>query len=357
LSTFFSHSITDSFIARPNKSLYRIIMSHFIWIPFFMIIFTTSIQKKYLPTILTAFLSAIFLSEIISYLIFFQIIDVKKFQELHLLYQLASHLNPTPFMHHIAYSLFLSITALLLIHKLNEYKNNYIRFMIFLFLLSAITNLFLNGGRTGQITFILGLSVYTLYTYKLKIKTLIILSLSIGSIIPIAYFNSQTFNIRVNLAKQDIQKALKGNYNTSWGVRFASNLVTIDYLTSSPQRFLFGAGTGDAKKEYLTHAHKKFSENISKPLPQLHHLHNQYLQYWIDGTIFSLIAILYFFYLLLKLPIKKSNKPLLYTIVIMIMFSLISDILLFRYKPALLILFITSYFIVLSRKEDDVKAL
>ncbi len=163
LSALFSTSMSHSFLAGEKKSLLRVIASHYILIPFILTIFIASVKYKYLDYIISAFLLSILLSEIVSYLIFFQIVDVAALQSKHLIYKAASHINPTPFMHHLEYSVFLSIASILLLHKLLNEKNRYAQFFIFLFLISATINIFVNGGRTGQISYILDIFTYIEY--------------------------------------------------------------------------------------------------------------------------------------------------------------------------------------------------
>jgi len=353
LSALFSDSYANSFLAKHNKNLFRIILSHYLLAPLLLMIFITSIEKKYLQIIISSFLASIFFSEIISYSIFFEIIDVNYFQSLHLMYQLASPLNPTPFMHHTAYSVFLSVAILLLIHKIIHYPNKYMKLFLIFFLISATANLFLNGGRTGQIAFILSILTYVLFRFKTNFKSIILTLVMLITIIFTAYNTSPVFHKRVNIAITDIQKIFTGNYNTSWGVRAASNMVAIDYLLSSPSRFIFGAGAGDAKKEYQDFGKENFPEHIAKPTTILSHLHNQYLQLWFDGTLFALLLFLTFFYYLFKLPVSNNYKPLLYALLVVIMFSLFSDNLVFRHKSFFLFLLIASYFIVLARERKE----
>jgi len=355
LSALFSHSYTDSFLTRPNQILFKTILSHFFLVPLLLIIFITSIQQRSLKLIISAFLSAIFFSEVISYLIFFQLIDVASLQNSHLLYRLASQVNPTPFMHHIAYSVFLSIAIMLLLDTLLKSKHKLFQLFISFFLLSATINLFLNGGRTGQLAFILSILTYIFFRFKINLKIISLTFMTLIFIVSLAYNTNPVFNKRINLAISDIQKVFTGNYNTSWGVRIASNKVATSYLLSTPSRFLLGAGAGDAKKEYHTYAKEHFPKEISHPITGLRHLHNQYLQYWFDGTILSFLLFILYFYLMLKIPVNNDIKPLLFSIVVIMIFVLISDNLLFKHRAFMLYMFITGYFIVQAKTTQNHK--
>ncbi len=352
LSALFSTSMSHSFLAGEKKSLLRVIASHYILIPFILTIFITSVKYKYLDYIISAFLLSILLSEIVSYLIFFQIVDVAALQSKHLIYKAASHINPTPFMHHLEYSVFLSIASILLLHKLLNEKNRYAQFFIFLFLISATVNIFVNGGRTGQISYILAISTYIFFYFKFNLKVILSTTTILLSVILMAYNFSPNFHKRVNMASKDIAKIANSNYTSSWGMRVASTKVTLDYLTSSPKSFIFGAGAGDTREVYLEHAKENFGKNISEPIKALAHLHNQYLEYWMDGTLISLILFLLFFFLLTRLNISKTTKPLLYAITVIMLFSSATDIPFFRYQPAMLFMLISAYFITLSKKSN-----
>jgi O-antigen ligase len=342
LSALFSTSMSHSFLAGEKKSLLRVIISHYIVVPFILIIFITSVKEKYLNYIISAFLASMFFSEIISYLIFFEIIDLSQFN---IFYSQTSIKNPTPFLHHIEYSIFLSISIILLIHKIIYSHTKYLQFFLAIFVLSASINLFINGGRTGQITYLLGISIYAIYYFKFHIKNILLMIALLSIIIFTAYTNSSTFHNRSNLAIQNIQQIQYGNYNTSWGVRAASAQVVLSYLTSSPKNFIFGAGAGDSRQEYLTYAKKHFSKNIYEPIQSLGHLHNQYLEYWMDGTIFSLIFFIFIFYLLFTISISKTEKPLLLAILCIMLFAALTDNTFFRYQPFMLYLILIGYFL------------
>ena len=80
---------------------------HMLMIP----VIYTSLEKKYIRHIFSAFLLSVFVSEIISYGIIFDLFTYKN----------ATAQFPTPFTHHITYSIFLAFTStILLLNILNE---------------------------------------------------------------------------------------------------------------------------------------------------------------------------------------------------------------------------------------------
>jgi len=353
LSTLFSDSFSNGFMNKADRSIFSIIFSHYVWVLVYMAVFITSGQKRYLNYVLSAFLSAIFFSEIISYMIHFQMLDIDYFKHLHLIYKYTDIHDPTPFMHHIWYSFFLSIAILFLIDIFLHTESKIIKLSTFLFMNSALINLFINGGRTGQIGFIIGSIMYLFYYYKITIRSFIAILGILTIIVTLAYNTSTTFHDRADLAIQDIEYMKKDNFSKSWGMRVASNLTVIQYLMSSPERFIFGAGAGDSEKEYNDYAEKHVPKYISRVIKNLPHLHNQYLQLWFDGTIFALLLLFAYFYFMFKLPVEKRYKPLLFATIAVFIFVLAPNNLIYRPRTYFLFLFITSYFIVASQKGDQ----
>ena len=80
-------------------------------LPIFVLMF--SIKKEYIFKILSAFILGMFVSEVISYGVFFELWQFKH----------ATPINPSPFMHHIEYSIFLAFTALVLMGRIFNEDN------------------------------------------------------------------------------------------------------------------------------------------------------------------------------------------------------------------------------------------
>ena len=349
ISALLSNSIHHSFLAGEHKSLIRTIVTHYFAVPFIIAIIITSVNKKIIKLSISAFLIAIFISEITSYLIYFQLLDVNYLKAHHLIYKDATTYNPTPFMNHIEYSVFLSIAILFLIYQFIHTQVKWLKIVILIFIFSATINLFINGGRTGQLIYIVSVTVFTITYFRKNIKMIITSIILIGSIIVFAYYKSSNFQNRVQLAINNMQEISKGNYYNSWGMRAASYKVTINYLLSDPKHFVFGAGAGDSREEYLNYAKQHYSQNIVKSVSHLAHIHNQLLEYWMDGTIFSAILFLTFFYFLIRYPVPVEYKPLLYSFATAVFIASMVDLSLFRQRPAMLFMFLTSYFIILKK--------
>ncbi|KIM04008.1 MAG: hypothetical protein KN64_09930 [Sulfurovum sp. AS07-7] len=348
ISLLWSSSFEHSYLA--NKGNFFKGILQYLWIPIIPIIFVTYIEKKYVNLSLSAFLIAMFCSEFSSYLIYLDLLNLSNLKNYHLLHIDSYSLNPTPFLHHTHYSVFLGITILLLIEQLRDSSNKLLKFLIILFLISATSNLFLNGGRTGQIGIVLALMIYTITMYGKNIYKILLSFVTIGSILVIAYSLSPTFKDRISLAKSDMHHALNNNYNTSWGMRVASNKVAIEYIFSSPKNFILGAGAGGAKEEFNNFAKSNMPLNISQPVSTLSHLHNQYFQLWIDGGIFALLALFFYFYTLQNEAILDKNKALIFATIILFMFSFLAESFFLKTQNYLFILLVGAYY--LSIKKD-----
>ena len=344
LSALFSNSFKNAFFMTHHiHNILFFYLKYFTFYLIFFIVFYTSLQKEFLEKVISAFLFGMLFSEIVSYSIYFNLINVSYFKKLGLIFRSAYSWNPSPFMHHSFYSIFLAVAILLIFDNLFKVKNKFIKFFSVLFLISAVTNLFLNGGRLGQLAFVLAFIIYSFFKLK-KIKYFLLSSIGLLFILIIAYNFSPIFKYRVNLAKQNLIMVINNkNFNTSWGKRIGADIISYKILTANPKNFIFGLGAGDAKKEYFDFAKKNYP-HIYKQINNLIHVHNQFFQLWIDGGIIAFVLIiLYFIYLYKLAPI-----PLTIGIIIVFIIGFCGDVLLYRPKTFLLLEFISVILFYLS---------
>ena len=354
ISTIFSNSYTKGFLISSGiKNEFDFIFRYLLWSDVLYVIFTTSIKKEYLDKLISSFLIAMFINELISYSVFFNLIDIQYFKKLGLLYKDIYPNNPSP-MEHSFYSVYLAITILLLLNQfLKKNENILLKIGIFLFLTSATINLFMNGGRTGQLAIILGFSIYMITYFKANIKYIFFSFVILIGILISAYYVSPIFKQRMNQSKNSLVIIYKNqNFCSSWGQRVGMNIVGFNYLFENPKNFIFGGFAGEAKENYLKYGNNHY-KTIFHCFQYQQHLHNQYLQLWMDGGIFAFILILYLFYNLLV--IKTEIPSLQYAIIIVMMFAFISDIFLYRSRTVYLVLFIIgiihNYSIKYTKKE------
>ncbi len=331
ISTLFSHSIKNGFlISSGYKNEYQFIVKHFIWLfSFYILLITSKIEKK---KIITSFLLGMFFSEIVSYLIFFHLINIDYFKHLRLLNRGVSYINPSPFMHHTFYSVFLAVSILIILDNLKNF-NGFLKVLSLFFLISATVNLFINGGRTGQVAFLLSIVIYMEFKYK-NFKVFVGSLFILIGIVFLGYEFSPVFKQRAKLAFQNIELVKKGNFDTSWGKRIAVDIVGFEIL-KKPKVFVFGLGAGDAKKEFYAFA-KKYNKKMYNQFKNLVHLHNQFLQFWIDGgfLLFLLYVLLFYFWT------KFSPTPLTIALITVFIVGSFADVIIYRPKTFMLFLFL-----------------
>ena len=301
------------------------------------ITFYTSMKERYLLPTIFAFLIAMFISEIVSYGVFLEWWTTEH----------SSPSMPTPFMHHVPYSIFLVVTIFLLLGQiLNKKISLTLRIFEAIFLLSATANLFINGGRTGQLAFIVGLFVFVWSYFGTKLKYLFITVLILSSLFFAAYRFSPVFHNRVHLAISDIQKIQNNNLNSSWGSRIAMKIVSFDILK---QQSLIGVGVGDTRDVYREALKqpefKKYSFTRNA-----HHVHDQYLQIMLETGILGLIPFILFIWFLFmanyKNPLPKSTLLAILTVFV---FSFSADVPLRNYLSGLFA-FATAFLLLRSQE-------
>ena len=277
------------------KEALNIIRLYSYWLLIFAL--ATTLKKEQVPLIITAFLYGMFISEIGAYIIFFDIYPING----------KASDYPSPFMHHIEYSVFLALGAALLLNRLfsSDYSKKEKAFMAFFFITITV-NLFISNGRTGQLAFLTAMLVTTVLHFRISLKSLAIFSFLSVFIFYGAYKTLPLFETRVHAAQKDIHGLLEGNFNSSWGIRSAYWLIAYEVLKENP---LLGVGIGDYKN-----ATKKVLEtnryNFSKPVVDFcsnYHYHNQYLMILVQSGILGFLTMLYLFYRLATLKIDNQE--------------------------------------------------
>ncbi len=144
----------------------------------YSILICSFVDKKFIRIIISSFVFGMMFSEIISYLIHFDIIPHRISIFNILIYSTPSQDNPTPFLNHVHYNTFLSISIGVLLYNLLSNKNNlFIKFISICFIVTASVNLTLVGGRTGYLVYIVVIFVTLILVYK---KSFLKLPLFIG---------------------------------------------------------------------------------------------------------------------------------------------------------------------------------
>lgn len=265
---------------------------------FTLYVLATSIKKDYIYSIITAFLIGMFISEVISYGVYFELWKFK----------LATPENPSPFMTHLDYSVFLAFSSILLLNRIFSSRYTWKeKIILFIFFLTVTGNLFIGIGRTGQVALIAGIIVMSIIHFKLSLKTITSSILLIGIIFTLSYSISDNFNRRVNQALGDINQIKNMNFNSSWGIRAAYWITTYEIIIKD--NTLIGVGIGDymdatgKELEKYKYDDSKFNkEFMSTNTP-----HNQFLLILMQTGVIGLFLFLSFIYSFTRLKIKDPE--------------------------------------------------
>ena len=304
------------------------------------VIMMVVLEKRYIPMVLSALIAGMFVSEVISYTLFFELWEKSRV--------IAS--NPSPFMHHIQYSTFLAFTALMLLNMLLEETRRGYRLFYFLFFMAVVGTLFLINGRTGQVAFLVGLFALGLMHFQNKVKALLLTSLLTLVVLGTAYGLSDNFRGRISIAQSDIHNMInKGNYATSLGYRVGVTILSLPLIEKNP---LLGTGVVDTIPLIRKEAGVMFPDDYW--LSIANHLQNQYLQILVEIGFVGLGLFLLMLYSIAQIPLRsKFYRNLKIILLSIYLFTMLSDIQLHIQFTAGLFALITGVLLAQSRTEHE----
>ena len=257
------------------------------------------VDKKFIKYYVFSFLLAIALTEIISYLVWFEVIDE---------FMKAYHDNPTPFMSHVSFNPFLAFTIYLVSHEIlfNKKLNKKLFWILVFFLTSMIINMFLTGGRAGQVMFFMAIIILSFQFYRSqKFKAFVSILILVPGVFFIAFLTSQSFNQRVSLAIDEVYNfdvnnvSINQSVTSSVGVRILFAINSWELIKENP---LIGVGTGDFPSEY-----KIINQKNSPHGPHAKNPHNMYSLILTQLGILGLVSMLSIFYYQIKISLRQSN--------------------------------------------------
>ena len=273
-----------------------------------MFVIYTSIDKKFIPIALSAFLTGMLISELVSYGIFFEFIHIEGL----------SSKNPSPFMHHTLYSVFLVFTAGILLNRMITSKSIKHNIIYGIFFTTITANLFINPGRTGQFLFLFVLVSVLIGHYKITAKSLFI-TFSLLLLVPyLAFTFSPNFKARMTQTYTNINNL---SYSTPIGSRVGLNIVAKDIFLQNP---IIGVGVGDhlSKKDEIIQEKYQDREYVKS----LVHYHNQYAEFAVIAGIFGLLSYIFIFISLMKTKITdRRMNTIKYILVSTIAIASLSD--------------------------------
>ena len=267
---------------------------HKMWyfIGLFPILYTI-VRKDYISHYISAFILAISITEVCSYLVWFEVIEP---------FKNATISNPTPFMSHISYNPILAFAIYLVLHEIffNKKITNLVFALYSFFAISMTINMFITGGRAGQVMFFAMMAIIIFQFFNTqKIKALFLISFLIPGIFFTAYTTSDLFQERVDAAVKNITYYSE-NKASSVGLRITFALNSWEVIKKNP---IIGVGTGDFPIEY-----KKINKINTPGLPNTTNPHNMYTLVAMELGALGIISMLSIFYYQIKLSFNSSNK-------------------------------------------------
>ena len=291
-----------------NSKHYIHIFLYFFIFPF--LIFSLVSKKIDISILITSFLFAMFINELISYSVHFGLWTT----------EFGTKFDPIPLhMHHITYSTYAGLAVLLSVYRFIYIELFYKKTIYLIFLTSLTINLFLSAGRTGQFSLFLTSIILILIYFKGSIKKILLMFFTLLILFFTAYITLDTFHKRVNRAIYDTTSALNAtNLDTSFGTRIAA-FKALPYLLEK-ENFLFGVGVGD-KPTYV-------KEKLEKDFPyqilafnKYGYLHNSHIEIFISLGFFGLLLYFLIFYFTFTIKIEdKMIKYIAHTIAIYFIF-------------------------------------
>jgi O-antigen ligase len=305
---------------------------HKMWYFFlFLPILFTIVKKDYVKFYVSAFLLAITFTEVMSYLVWFELIDPFKW---------ASVRNPTPFMSHASYNPILAFATYLVLHEIffNKKLTNLLFSFYCFFALSMSINMFITGGRAGQVGFLVMIAILIFQVLnKQRIKSFFLVLVIIPGVFTTAYLTSYLFQERVDMAINEIYNFSKQE-GGSVGLRIDFAINSWEIFKKNP---IIGVGTGDFPKEY------SIVNKINSPsLPDTSNPHNMYTLVAVQLGLIGLFSMLSIFYYQIKLALNSSEiffKNVGTTLPIMFLVMMLSDSYLLGHFTTLMFIFFSAF--------------
>ena len=272
----------------------------------YLMVFITFTDGRYISKVISAFILGMLVSELISYSMLLGVMpwslilgDIK-------FYATKTIGDPSPFLNHIHYGVLLAFVVMLLGQRvLYSNTSKIMKVFMSLFVLSATTNIFITGGRTGYITFLL-LLLFLGVSYLRKY--FILLMLAGGLVFGGAYSFSPIFKANVKRTQNSVSSLFnkEASFNTSIGTRIGLFYYGSKIIKQNP---IIGIGSGDSMDEIKKITPKKWQEIHRQP-----HEHNQFLSVFVKLGIVGLLIFLNVYYQIFRY--KQDDKELRFIMIV-----------------------------------------
>ena len=317
ISPLFFGLFTDTFWVLKRMSLLLILP----------ILYSFSFSQKTINLSVFAFLSSMFLSSVIALADNYEIIQFTK------------NWTWSAFLQYTEHNVFLAIALLLSFYTLFRVKLSlFNRNILLVFILTFLFSLFTEGGKAGQLVFIISIILFFIFHFKDK-RTLMFFSvLSIFIFSVVIYHSSPIVKKRFTHEIKSIRSAEPSFRNNLF-------IYSVDLIQENP---IIGYGTGSFSDVF-----KEVNKSTKRTVDYSHKTpHNNYLYIWFELGIIGLIVFMFIFYFQIKELLQKKDAlfrvlfPLMYLIIMLadsyffshntlIMYLFLSVITLqYQYKPS-----------------------
>ncbi|MBL1244956.1 MAG: O-antigen ligase family protein [Sulfurimonas sp.] len=213
--------------------------------------------------------------------------------------------DPTPFMNHTDYSTFLSFTLIIIFSKLFTHKDRFWKILYSLYFITALSNLFINGGRTGQVTFLFTVITLSIFYFKLSLTKVFAILILLITLLVFAYNTSPNFHNRINKLQVEMSNMyLHHDFRGSLSIRFALWKLGTAIFFDNP---LLGTGIGGETKQL-----KEYRDKYNFKIKTIYSdYHNTFVQYAVQLGIVGLLIPIIVFYLLFTLKFKTREYKML----------------------------------------------
>lgn len=281
-----------------------------------------AMRREWIPIGITAFVAGVTFTEATSYLVWFELIEIDG----------VDPANPTPFYHHVHYNPMLAWAFYLLMHTLLfGNASRYTKYLMVFFIITISVNMFITGGRNGQIAYFVMLILITMQYFALKKMLLQGVLIAAGAsvlIFSLAYTSSELFQQRVNLAVDEVRNYTPDT-RTSVGLRlsFAENTLYMAFNRSWPE-MIFGSGIGDFPEDYTASLRHEGAEKLyAERRRGSTHPHNQYLYHLGALGLLGLFTLLALYAVLTRyaVGIKDEYSRQRVALIILMLVTMIPD--------------------------------
>ncbi len=266
-------------------------------------------DKRFAKYAIAAFLAAMCISELYSLYLYFTVPITEEGS------------LPSPFMHHMHFSLILAFTFGYLVSEIDFKKlgERKMRFYL-LFALLTLVVLFVNKGRIGQVALLAVFFILAVGKFRLSLlKSLV--TVAVGSMLLFlsAYQLSDQFRQRVDKASYEFHEVVGTGKRDSIACRFEMWEYAVTIGEKSP---LLGAGTGDGIYEMNLLLGKEGFDDLYRScglgLRYLFNPHNNFLFYFMlfgsVGVLLIVSILLYQFYIAWR--VRSLGMTILLTVTV-----------------------------------------